>query len=113
MAAMWVTDVTFWFVHAPDGHGVHGNSDMSAAVSTRVFGVVRIATQVHQYPGISCEFGLVTFGCAQSTPPANIISTCQVVWLSRSYSYTRTTGPRSVCMRAAHTSDSENTECPT
>jgi hypothetical protein len=77
VTAMWATDVTFLFVHAPDGQGVHGNSDMSAAVSTRVFGVVRIATQVHQYPGISCEFGLVTFGCAQSTPPANIISTAK------------------------------------
>ena len=42
------SNVTFFSRCAPYGQGVQGNSERSAAASTLVFGVERIATQVHQ-----------------------------------------------------------------
>ena len=45
-------NVVFEFVHAPDGHSVHGVNELSAGVMIRVLSVTGIAT----YPPITWYF---------------------------------------------------------
>ena len=128
-----------WF-HAPLGHAAHCSFTLDAAgATTRVIPEgqsVDIATQVHlsgyvwrvrelgtklrriarrsayQYPRRSAAVGLVIFACAYITSSSKSMSTCHTDELSRSYSHTRTTGPRSVGSTAVHTGASEKTEWP-